>query len=207
MAAPAAAAPVAGVYIAGAGLLAGAAYLLTPAGQRASASLGEAIYDGGAAAVDDIRDLFTSDEDEQAGAGATPTTTTSDVVERCDGPHRGRLQVQGYAPRVDPFDFTSAQGPSWGWNEPCYPPLRAMGLAQLSTNLLVQTRNIRFESAGLRGPAFAKMSQHISNAPATGFYARHVIGWNHLGQRAVGSGRNVPRVDLEVIQGRAFGDR
>jgi hypothetical protein len=51
------------------------------------------------------------------------------------------------------------------------------------------------------------MSQHISNAPPIGHVARHTIGWNHLGQRAYGSGRNVPRVDLEVIQGRAFGDR
>jgi hypothetical protein len=62
-------------------------------------------------------------------------------------------------------------------------------------------------AAGLRGPAFSKMSQHISNAPPIGHVARHTIGWNHLGQRAYGSGRNVPRVDLEVIQGRAFGDR
>lgn len=197
---------VAGVYIVGAALVGGAVYLMTPQGRRTSESLGEAIIDGGSAAVDNIADLFSSDE-EESGQATTTTTTTSDVVERCDGPHRGRLQVQGYDERIDPFDFTSNRGPSWAWNEPCYPPLRSMGLAQLSTNLLVQTRNIRFEFAGLRAAAFTKMSQHITKAPPTGFYARHVIGWNHLGQRALGSGRNVPRVDLEVIQGRAFGDR
>jgi len=39
------------------------------------------------------------------------------------------------------------------------------------------------------GPAFAKMSQHISNSPQQGFYAMHVVGCKHPGQRAVGSGR------------------
>ena len=158
------------------------------------------MYDGGAAAVDNVKDaanavmdVFSSEEDD---ARTGPVAATNDTTRRCDGPHRGRLQVQGYAPRIDPFDFSSSAGPSWGWYEPCQSPLRAMGLAQLSTNLLLQTRNINFASAGLRGAAFAKMSQHISSAPSNGFYARHVIGWNHNGQRALGSGRNVPRVDL-----------
>lgn len=214
MAAPAAAAaPVAGVYVAGAALIAGAAWLMTPAGRRASETLGGAIYEGGAAAAKDVRDVASAAMDMMTGADdeavpvSVPTTTTNDTTRRCDGPHRGRLQVQGYDPRVDPFDFTSDQGPSWGWAMPCYPPLRAVGLAQLSTNLLVQTQNIRHESAGLRGAAFAKMSRHIANAPPIGFVARHVAGWNHLGRRAFGSGRNVPRVDLEVTRGRAFGDR
>lgn len=192
------------VYIAGAAVVAGALYLMTPPGQRAAQSLGEAVYDGGASAAESIASLFSSDEEESR---STSVATSNTTTRGCDGPHRGRLQVQGYDPLVDPFDFSSASGPSWGWNEPCIPPLRVTGLAQLSTNLLVQTQNIRFESAGLRGAAFAKMSQHISNAPFMGFYAEHKIGWNHRGERALGSGRNVPRVDLEVKKGRAFGDR
>lgn len=205
MAAPAAA--PAAVYIGGAALVAGAAYLLTPPGRRTSETLGQAIYDGGADAVENIRSLFSSDEDEDAQATPTTTTRTNSTTKDCDGPHRGRIQVQGFDPRVDPRDFNTMIPPiTFGWNEPCFPPTRAVGLAQLSTNLLVQTQNVRFESAGLRGPAFSKMSQHIKNAPPMGFYARHVTGWNHLGRRALGSGRNVPRVDLEVTLGRAFGD-
>lgn len=208
MAAPAAAAaPVAGVYVAGAALLAGAAWLMTPAGQRASQTLGEAIYDGGAAAVDNVKDVanavmdvFTGDE-EEVQTTPTTTTTTNTTTRECDGPHRGRFQVQGYASRVDPYPLEL----SWPWNRPCRPPLRPEGFVELSA-LMVATQVINWRSAGLRGPAFAKMSKHLASSPPPGFYARHVIGWNHLGQRAVGSGRNVPRVDLEVIQGRAFGN-
>ncbi|NSX56064.1 hypothetical protein [Parasulfitobacter algicola] len=92
MAGPAAvpAAAVGGVYVGGAALLAGAVYLMTPAGQRASASLGEAIYDGGAAAVDNITDLLSSDDVETPAVpttGATTTTDTTTCERGCDWRH------------------------------------------------------------------------------------------------------------------------
>ena len=86
------------------------------------------------------------------------------------------------------------------------PPLKPEGLAAIS-KLLADTSELSYRSAGLLGKAFSKASQYIAKAPATGYYAVQKIGWNHRGERAVGSGRNVPRVDVEVIQGRAFGVR
>lgn len=174
-----------------------AVVVTSPGYQEGAQAAAGAISDG-------LASVFQGDDTR---AGAVPMATTNTATRTCDGPHRGRLQVQGYEPTIDPFDFTSARGPSWPWTRPCFPLLRAEGLTALSLTLLNATREIRFASAGLRGPAFAKMSQHIVNAPAIGHGARHTIGWNHLGQRAYGSGRNVPRVDLEVIQGRAFGER
>ena len=212
MAAPAAAAaPVAGVYVAGAALLAGAAWLMTPAGQRASETLGEAIYDGGAQAVDNVKDaanavmdVFTGDEEETQ---TTPTTTTT--TRECDGPHRGRLQVQGYVPRVDPVPIEL----SWPWSRPCIPPLRPEGRVEIS-GLLERTRAISFASAGYRRPAFIRMSQYINSAPTTGFgphqmgFSIDVVG-NAARNRAAGVRfpRNPARVDIEVAVGRAFGDR
>lgn len=70
------AAPVAGVYVAGAALLAGAAFLMTPAGQSASQSLAEAMVDGGAQAVDNIRNLFADETETQAPAVPIPQTGT-----------------------------------------------------------------------------------------------------------------------------------
>jgi len=208
MAGPVVAAPVAGVYVAGAALLAGAAWLLTPAGQRASETLGDAIYEGGAQAVDNVKDAVNSVSDIFSDDEVVPTTTTNDTTARCDGPHRGRLQVQGYNRRVDPHLLEL----SWPWTRSCVPPLRLEGLAAISGVLLPATQAVSFGSAGYRGPAFAKMSQHISKAPPIGFLAGHRIGWaiNHATGQAVPNQRAIggaPRVDLEVIQGRAFGDR
>lgn len=204
MAAPAAA-PVAGVYVAGAALLAGAAWLMTPAGQRASETLGEAIYEGGATAVDNITSLFEGEE--QAPAVPQTTTTTNTTTRPCDGPHRGRLQVQGYAPRHDPHPIEL----SWPWTRPCIPPFKPEGLAALSAVLLPGTAAISFSSAGRRGPAFAAMSQHIQNAPPIGFMAGHRKGFGITSTGALrpnlSAGPNAPRVDLEVHAGRAFGIR
>lgn len=199
MAAPAAPAlPVAGVYVAGAALLAGAAWLLSPPGRHASETLGEAIYEGGANAVQNIKDIFTSEEEEAQ-------TTTNTTTRGCDGPHGGRLQVQGYAPRTDPYSLEL----SWPWNRECTPPLRPEGLGAVS-GLLVQTQAISYRSVGRRGKAFSAMSKHISKAPSLGFESGHRIGFGvtpdgdlRINQKA---GRNAPRVDLEVHRGRAFGD-
>lgn len=109
--------------------------------------------------------------------------------------------MQGYDHRKDPLPIEL----SWPWERKCVPPLRAEGTAALS-KLFSDTQAISYKSASLRGPAFVKMEQHINKSPSLGFLARHVVGWNQLGRRAFGSGRNVPRVDLEVIKGRAFGD-
>lgn len=214
MAAPAA--PVAGVYVAGAALLAGAAWLMTPAGQRASETLGEAIYDGGAQAVDNVKDAANAVMDIFSGDDAqstpTSTTTTNTTTRGCDGPHRGRLQVQGFKPRVDPLPVEL----SWPWSRPCVPPLRPEGLSALSAVLLPQTMVISPRSAGYRGPAFSKMSQHIRNAAPLGFVAPHRFGWaiNPATGIAVPNQRiraghpsGPPRVDIEVVLGRAFGDR
>ena len=212
MVAPAAAAPAAGVYVAGAALLAGAAWLLTPAGQRASQSFGEAVVEGGSRAVDNVKevassisDAFSGDDAETQSRPATATDTNT-TTQNCDGPHRGRLQVQGYNRRVDP-------GPvelSWPWERPCIPPLRPEGLAALS-GLLAQTQMFSYASAGLRGPAFAAMSKHISSAPPMGFLAGHRKGWgvtpNGRLRPNLSAGPNAPRVDLEVHVGRALGDR
>lgn len=210
MVAPAVAAPAAGVYVAGAALLAGAAWLMTPAGQRASQSFGEAVVQGGAEAVDTVREAASAVADALSGAEdeAVPNvgTDTSTTSQNCDGPHRGRLQVQGYNPRVDsaPIEL------SWPWDRPCYPPLKPEGHTALS-GLLVQTQAVSFRSAGLRGPAFAAMSRHITSAPPMGFLAGHRRGWgvtpNGRLRPNLSAGPNAPRVDLEVHAGRAFGVR
>ena len=208
MAGPAAAAPVAGVYVAGAALLAGAAYFMTPAGQRASQSLGEAMVDGGSQAVHNIRNLFAADTDTRSPAVPVTAEGTRTEERRCDGPHRGRLQVQGFRPPHDvrPIEL------SWPWARTCTPPLKPEGLTALSADLLLSTRLINYASAGHRGPAFSKMSQHIQSAPPAGFLAGHRMGWGI--HSATGSavpnlraGPNAPRVDLEVHAGRAFGVR
>ncbi len=213
MAAPAAAAaPAAGVYIAGAALLAGAAWLMTPAGQRASQSFGEAVLEGGSQAVDDVRDMASavveaiSGEDAETDAPPISTTTTDTTTRPCDGPHRGRLQVQGYNSRVDPAPIEL----SWPWARPCIPPLNPEGRTAIST-LLIQTQAVSAASAGLRGPAFAAMSRHITSAPPMGFLAGHRRGWgvtpNGRLRPNLSAGPNAPRVDLEVHVGRAFGVR
>lgn len=206
MAAPAAAA--APVYVGGAALVAGAVWLMTPAGQRASQSLGEAMVQGGSQAVDNIRNLFADDIDTQAPA--VPTTQEGSRTEErgCDGPHRGRLQVQGFRPPHDTVPIEL----SWPWSRPCIAPLKPEGLVALSGDLLPRTRAINFASAGYRGPAFSKMSQHIQSAPPAGFLAGHRMGWgiHPATGRAVPNlraGPNAPRVDLEVHAGRAFGVR
>lgn len=212
MAAPAVAAPAAGVYVAGAALLAGAAWLMTPAGQRASQSFGEAVVQGGSQAVENVKDaaaaisdVFSGDKDD---AQATPrvATDTNTTSRNCDGPHRGRLQVQGYSPRVDPAPIEL----SWPWSRPCIPPLKSEGHTAISA-LLMQTRAVSFESAGLRGPAFSAMSRHITSAPPIGFMAGHRRGWGVTPtgrlRRNLSAGPNAPRVDLEVHAGRAFGVR
>lgn len=203
MAAPAAAAPAAGVYVAGAALVAGAAWLMTPQGQRASQTLGEAMYDGGAQAVNNIKDLFRGDEDEQSTP--TTTTTTNTTTRQCDGPHRGRLQSQGYR-RPDPGRVELSRP----WNRPCLPPLRAEGRSMISA-LLNDTKSFSFVSAGLRAGAFAAMSRHIGSAPPMGFMAGHRMGWGIAPNGALRpnliAGPDAPRVDLEVHVGRAFGDR
>lgn len=205
MAVQAAAVPV---YVGGAALVAGAVWLMTPAGQRASQTLGEAMVAGGSQAVDNIRNLFADETESQAPA--VPGTREGSRTEerRCDGPHRGRLQVQGYRPSVDPAPVEL----SWPWNRPCLPPLKPEGLMALSGDLLPRTRQISFASAGHRGPAFSKMSQHIRSAPATGFETGHRIGWGihpDTGSAVpnLRAGPSAPRVDLEVHAGRAFGVR
>lgn len=92
------------------------------------------------------------------------------------------------------------------------PPLKAEGLTALSGDLLPRTRSINFASAGYRGPAFSKMSQHIQSAPPSGFLAGHRMGWGiHPATGAavpnLRAGPDAPRVDLEVHAGRAFGTR
>ncbi|WP_417842458.1 hypothetical protein [Thalassospira sp.] len=209
MVAPAAAAPVAGVYIVGAALLAGAAWLSTPAGRRASQTLGEAMYEGGAAAVDEVKDVgraamdvFTDEKDDTK---AIPQTNTNDVTQRCDGPHRGRLQVQGYAPRVDSYPIEL----SWPWMRECIPPLRPEGLEAVS-NLFLETQSVNYRSAGLRGKAFSAMSKHISSVSSDGFRAGYRKGFGITPEGKlrpnIVAGKNAPRVDLEVHAGRAFGD-
>jgi hypothetical protein len=200
MAAPAAV--PAAVYVGGAALVAGAVWLMTPAGRQASQTLGEAMAQGAGNAVDNIRGLFGSETE------AAPTAATETDTRPCDGPHRGRLQVQGYNRRVDPGPIEL----SWPWSRPCIPPIRPEGLAALSADLLLRTRAISFASAGHRGPAFSRMSQHISNSPAIGFMAGHTIGWGidaATGRAVINTraGPNAPRVDLEVHAGRAFGVR
>lgn len=207
MAAPAAAVPAA-VYVAGAGLVAGAVWLMTPAGQRASQSLGEAIVDGGATAVDNIRTLIQGEEEDTAPPQAIPQAQadTDTATRKCDGPHRGRFQAQGYRPRQEPRPVET----SVPWNEECFSPGKAVGRGMVSL-LMVQTRAISYEAAGLRAKAFSRASRHVGNAPASGFTAGHKMSWNitESGQVRVGNmtgGRNAPRVDLEVKAGRAFGD-
>ena len=200
---------VGGAYVAGAVLFAGAAWLMTPAGQRASETLGEAMAEAADNAVQNITDIFSSD-DEETQTTPTTTTTTNTTTRGCDGPHRGRLQVQGYAPRVEPLPIEL----SWPWVRDCVPPLRPEGLAALS-GLFAQTQGINFKSAGYRGPAFSKMSQYIKKSPLIGFGA-HSKGWaiEPNTKKAVPNLRvkgdpiyGPPRVDLEIKVGRAFGDR
>ncbi|WP_103255610.1 hypothetical protein [Tabrizicola aquatica] len=194
------------VYVGGAALVAGALWLMTPAGQRASQSLGEAMVAGSSQAVDNIRNLFADETEAPAVPGTQEGTRTEE--RRCDGPHRGRLQVQGYRPPHDPVPVEL----SWPWNRSCIPPLRPEGLVALSGDLLPRTRAISFTSAGHRGPAFSKMSQHIQSAPPTGFLAGHRMGWGihpatGLAVPNLRAGPAAPRVDLEVHAGRAFGVR
>jgi hypothetical protein len=206
MAAPAAAAPAA-VYVAGAGLVAGAIWLMTPAGKRASETLGEAIYDGGAQAVDNIRDLISGDE-ETSAPPVTQTQTQTDTQtqeRRCDGPHAGRFQAQGYRRSQEPRRVELSEP----WMRECQAPLRAEGRGMVSA-LLAATAAVSYQGAGLRGPAFSKMSQHVNAAPPSGFFAGHRAGWGITAAgtvvRNTSAGRDAPRVDLEVIRGRAFGD-
>lgn len=210
-----AAVPVAGAYVGVAALSAGIAYLATPQGQRGAQSIGGAIYDGGVEAVEDVKsvanaavDLLTQrQEDARSGSPtATATDTATNTTRRaCDGPHRGRLQVQGYNRRVDPHPLEL----SWPWTRTCSSPLRQEGLGAVST-LLVQTRAVAYRSAGWRGAAFSAMSKHIRAAPGTGFRAGHRKGFgvtpNGRLRPALSAGRNAPRLDLEVHAGRAFGD-
>ncbi len=200
------AAPVAGVYVAGAALLAGAAYLMTPAGQRTSESLGEAIYSGGENAVENIKSLFTPQTQSKAHVNTREAAADNTRQRNCDGPHRGRLQVQGYAKNIDPFSLELSQP----WNRACNPPLKPEGFVMIST-LLVMTQAVRYQSAGYRAAAFVKMSEHIASAPPMGFLAGYSIGFGMLKKgKAVNNlkaGRNPARVDLEVKLGRAFGAR
>lgn len=206
MVAQAAAAVPAAVYVGGAALFAGAVWLMTPAGQTASQTLGQAMAEGGANAIDNIVSLFTA---EDAPAAPVATTTTDSPTRTCDGPHRGRLQVQGYMPRIDPAPIEL----SWPWSRPCIPPLRPEGLGALSAYLLPATAAIAYRSAGYRGPVFAAMSQYISKSPPMGFMPANSGGWSISGGGVAvrnfsrGVGRNAPRVDLDIFVGRAFGDR
>lgn len=199
MAAPAAA-PVAGAYIGLAALGAGIVYLATPQGQRTAQSLGEAMYDGGANAVDNIKSLFSAEEEENT----VPTTASNTTTRDCDGPHGGRLQSQGYRkPDPGPVELSRP------WRRPCTPPLRAEGRFMVSA-LFNDTRDFSFMSAGLRARAFAAMSKHISSSPPIGFLAGHKKGWgiapNGDLRPNLLAGPRAPRVDLEVHEGRAFGD-
>ena len=202
MAVQAAAAPV---YVGGAALVAGAVWLMTPAGQRASQTLGEAMVAGGSQAVDNIRSLFADETETQAPA--VPGTQEGSRTEerRCDGPHRGRFQAQGFRSSQEPRRVETSES----WSEPCYPPLRAAGMVKVSA-LLLKTQAISFQGAGLRGPCFSRMSQHVKSAPARGFSAGYTIGWGITAsgqvRRNTAAGRDAPRVDLEVTAGRAFGD-
>ena len=71
---------------------------------------------------------------------------------------------------------------------------------------------MRRESAYLRAPAFAKMSEYIVSSPPSGFTPANSRGWsiNAIGMAVrnfgPGTGRNAPRVDLDVFDGRCFGD-
>ena len=200
MAAPAAAA--APVYVGGAALVAGAVWLMTPAGQRASESLAGAMADGASNAWDNVTSLFGSDEETQTAP--TTGTATDAQTRRCDGPHRGRFQAQGYRPSQEPRRVET----SVPWNRPCVPPLNPEG-RQMVSQLLVQTQAISYTGAGLRGPAFSRMSQHVVSALPSGFFAGHRAGWGITSAgrvvRNTQAGPDAPRVDLEVHTGRAFG--
>lgn len=194
----------AGVYVAGAGLVAGAVYLMTPAGQRMSESLGDAVIQGGSNAVDNIRNLISSDDDAAPTTAPTTATDTDTGTRRCDGPHGGRFQAQGYRSSAEPRPVELSQP----WNFPCQAPLRAVGLGLISA-LFAQTATYSYRGAGLRGGCFAKMSQHVTSAPPSGFLAGHRAGWGVTVTgavvRSLSAGPNAPRVDLEVHRGRAFG--
>lgn len=203
MAAPAAdAAPV---HVGGAALVAGAIWLMTPAGQRATQILGEAMVEGGSQAVDNIRNPFADETETQASAVPTPQDGTRTEERRCDGPHRGRFQAQGYRASQESRRVETSEA----WSEPCHEPLRPVGLVKVSA-LLIKTQAISFQGTGLRGPCFSRMSQHVRSSPASGFGAVYTIGWgiNEAGQvrRNTAAGRDAPRIDLEVTAGRAFGD-
>lgn len=205
MAAPAAAA--APVYIGGAALFAGAVYLATPQGQRAAESLGEAMGQGASNAWDNLASLFRADDQEKSETVPTTGTAKDTTTRECDGPHRGRFQAQGYNGRIDPSPLEI----SAPWARSCTPPLKPEGLHLLSNVLLMQVRMFNYASAGLRAPAFSRMSQHVRSAPAIGFVAGHRRGFGITPQGQVrpntAAGPNAPRVDLEVITGRAFGAR
>lgn len=204
MAGPAAP-PAAAVFVGGAAVRAGWIWLRTPVGQRTAATLGGAMAAGATDAVGTIRDYFSDDD---TAAPAVPQTDTGTQQRQCDGPHNGRLQVQGYRHRVDPFPIEL----SWPWNRPCTPPLRPEGLGALSGILLPETMAIRRESAFLRGPAFASMSRFISNSSPLGFTPADSGGWSITStgtvvrNRSRGAGPNAPRVDIDIFAGRAFGD-
>lgn len=205
MAGPVAAAAPA--YVGGAALLAGAIYLATPQGRRNSQSLGEAMGQGASNAWDNVTGLFGSDDDTRVAPVPGTGAQTDTMTQPCDGPHRGRFQAQGYNRRVDPSPLEV----SAPWTRNCIPPLKPEGFHLLSNVLLVQVRMFNYASAGLRGPAFAQMSQHVRSAPAIGFVAGHRRGYGITPQGQVrpntAAGPNAPRVDLEVITGRAFGVR
>lgn len=205
MAGPVAAAPAAGVYVAGAALFAGAVWIMTPAGRRASETMAEAMVDGGTQAVDNIRNLFADDTDTQAPAVPAAQQGSRSEERRCDGPHRGRFQAQGHRPSQEPHRIEE----SVPWTRNCQAPLRAEGRVMVSA-LLALTQASSFQGAGLRGPCFARMSQHVNSAPPGGFGAGHRAGWGITpsGQvrRNTSAGPDAPRVDLEVHAGRAFGD-
>lgn len=145
-----------------------------------------------------------SDENERTDA----QSTTNEATRNCDGPHRGRLQVQGNARNIDPPDGIEI---SWPWNRPCVPPLRPEGLLEISA-LLERTREISPESAGWRGGAFAKMSRFISGSGPSGLRPSDSGGWSitedgkTVRNRTRGVLRNAARVDIEILAGRAFGD-
>ena len=196
----------AGVYIAGAGLVAGAVYLMAPAGQRMSVSFGEAVVQGGSDAVDNIRNLISGEEETQAPAAPTTATQTGTETATCDGPHRGVFQAQGFRRSQEPRRVELSKG----WFMPCQAPIRPVGNALISA-LLADTAAHSFQGAGLRGPAFSRMSRHLASSSGLGFIAIHLAGWGITSSyrvvRNTRAGRDAPRVDLEVQAGRAFGIR
>lgn len=139
-------------------------------------------------------------------ANETSIAKTDEEVKKCDGPHRGRFQAQGYAKNVDPPGGIELSKP---WNRDCVAPLRTEGLTLISA-LEAETAVLNFKSAGYRGKAFSKMSKYIKKSPPTGFTPLDSIGWGidpSTGKavRNILAGAKAVRVDLEIKVGRAFG--